>query len=293
MTLTYILVDFENVQPTAQDIALVRGEGLRLWIFRGPGQKKYSADVAEAWQPLGDNVNFIPCAKPGRNALDMHIAFYVGRLIGEHQSAGTQRGTRFVVVSKDTDYDPLLIHIREVLGCTATRVTTIKAALSGDGAARTEPRAAKSRHAAGRSPVAKAAKAAKATHAVKVALAPRTAHAARTAPATKVTRGPAAKKVAAKKTVTKASAPPRAPAAKKVTVAPPVPDAKQKVIDSLRRMGEKRPNRRKGLEHHIESHLGRKLAPGAVPDVIAALERDGVLTFNDKKVEYKLPKERK
>ena len=48
MTTTHILVDFENVQPTAADISLARGDGVRLAIFRGPGQKKYSADVAEA-----------------------------------------------------------------------------------------------------------------------------------------------------------------------------------------------------------------------------------------------------
>lgn len=286
MSLTYILVDFENVQPAAQDIGLVRGDGLRLWIFRGPGQKKYSADVAEAWQPLGDSVNFIACAKPGRNALDMHIAFYVGRLIGEHQSAGTQRGTRFVVVSKDTDYDPLLIHIRDVLGCTATRVTTMKAALSG--VEHVEPRAARTRHAASPAPAAKAAR---------VAPTSRSQAAAKAAPAAKTVRRVAAKKTVAKKTAAKAvpakAATPKQPVARKVVAAPPAVDAKQKVIDSLRRMGEKLPNKRKGLEHHIESHLGRKLAPGAVPDVIAELERDGVLTFNDKKVEYRLPKERK
>ena len=81
MTLTHILVDFENVQPTAADIGLVRGEGVRLAIFRGPGQKKYSADVAEAWQPLGGNVTFVHCAKVGRNAVDMHIAFHLGELV--------------------------------------------------------------------------------------------------------------------------------------------------------------------------------------------------------------------
>ena len=40
MTLTHILVDFENVQPSAADIGLVRGENRRLTIFRGPGQMK-------------------------------------------------------------------------------------------------------------------------------------------------------------------------------------------------------------------------------------------------------------
>ncbi|MGH6623247.1 MAG: PIN domain-containing protein, partial [Burkholderiaceae bacterium] len=232
------------------------------------------------WQPLGDSVSFIACAKPGRNALDMHIAFYVGRLIGERQSAGTQRGTRFVVVSKDTDYDPLLIHIREVLGCTATRVTTIKAALSG--VEHASPRATGRRPAASPAPAPRPAKSATA----------KTAPAAKAPPAAKTARK-AVKKTAAKKAAKTPAAPRAAAAVKKVVVAPPAPDAKQKVIDSLRRMGEKLPNKRKGLEHHIESHLGRKLPPGAVPDVIAALERDGVLTFNDKKVEYRLPKERK
>ena len=71
MTPTHILVDFENVQPSAADIALVRGDDLRLAIFRGPGQMKYSADVAEAWQPLGARVSFVHCAKAGRNAVDM------------------------------------------------------------------------------------------------------------------------------------------------------------------------------------------------------------------------------
>lgn len=44
MSQTYILVDFENVQPSADDIGFMRGEGLRLVIFRGPGQMKYGEE---------------------------------------------------------------------------------------------------------------------------------------------------------------------------------------------------------------------------------------------------------
>src|SRR5512145_1123960 len=112
MNLTHILVDFENVQPTAADIGLVRGDGLRLAIFRGPGQKKYSADVAEAWQPLGGNVTFVHCSKVGRNAVDMHIAFHLGELVAASRGGGASGRARFVIVSKDTDFDPLLIYIR-------------------------------------------------------------------------------------------------------------------------------------------------------------------------------------
>ena len=72
----------------------------------------------------------------------------------------------------------------------------------------------------------------------------------------------------------------------------PISDVKQKVIDGLRRMGDKRPVKRKGLERHV-AHLCPTLAPDAIQDLLAELERDGVLRFSDKKVEYVFPKERK
>ena len=89
-------------------------------------------------------------------------------------------------------------------------------------------------------------------------------------------------------------APQRRPARAPAVSAPAVPDARAKVIESLQRMGEKRPTKRKGLERHIESHLGRNLEPGRLEALMAQLERDGVLVFNDKNhVEYRLPKAKK
>ena len=75
-----------------------------------------------------------------------------------------------------------------------------------------------------------------------------------------------------------------APAKKKVD------SPKQIVLESLRRMGKKLPGKRKGLEHHIESHLGRKFDLDAVRALIAEMERDGWLRIVDNKVEYTLPK---
>jgi PIN domain len=261
MTLTHILVDFENVQPSAADIGLVRGENLRLTIFRGPGQMKYSADVAEAWQPLGANVTFVRCAKAGRNASDMHIAFHLGELVAAQARPGG-KGARFVIVSRDTDFDPLLLHIRSQ-GFEATRVASMKAALGGKGVEAAEPRAPKAR--APRSAPAPAA-AAKAV----ATKSPAKKTAVKKMPAAKKTAAPT-RKVAAVRTAAKAAA---------------TPDALTKVIDSLKRMGEKRPGKRKGLERHIESHLGRNLAPGQLQALMEELEREGVLVFNDNKVEY-------
>ena len=297
MTLTHILVDFENVQPTAADIGLVRGEGLRLAIFRGPGQKKYSADVAEAWQPLGGNVTFVHCAKVGRNAVDMHIAFHLGELAAAGQGAAAGDRVRFVIVSKDTDFDPLLMYIR-AHGFEASRVATIKAALHGGAADKAEPRAAKARSRRGRAeavpapapaPEVKPAKrAAKKTPAAKKAV-------AKKAPAAKKEKVESLIPVPAPRTrgvarLTQAPvvSAPSAPAAKLM------PEARVKVIESLQRMGEKRPTKRKGLERHIESHLGRNLEPGRLEALMSQLERDGVLVFNDKNhVEYRLPKAKK
>jgi hypothetical protein len=260
MILTHILVDFENVQPSAADIGLVRGENLRLTIFRGPGQMKYSADVAEAWQPLGANVTFVRCAKAGRNASDMHIAFHLGELVAAQTRPGG-KGARFVIVSRDTDFDPLLLHIRS-LGFEATRVASMKAALGGKGAEAAEPRTPKTR-APRSAPVLAAVKAVAIKSPAKKAAAKRT-------PAAKKTPAPA-RKVAAVRPAAKVAA---------------APDALTKVVDSLKRMGEKRPGKRKGLERHIESHLGRNLAPGQLQALMEELEREGVLLFNDNKVEY-------
>jgi hypothetical protein len=267
MTLTHILVDFENVQPSAADIGLVRGENLRLTIFRGPGQMKYAADVAEAWQPLGANVTFVRCAKAGRNASDMHIAFHLGELVAAQARPGG-KGARFIIVSRDTDFDPLLLHIRGQ-GFEATRVASMKAALGGKATEAAETRTPRSR-------------------------APRSAPAPAAAAKAVVSKTPARKVAAKKTTAAKKTAPARkvAAAPASATKAASAPDALAKVIESLKRMGEKRPGKRKGLERHIESHLGRNLAPGQLQALMEELERENVLVIRDNKVEY-LPKAKK
>jgi hypothetical protein len=266
MNATYILVDFENVQPGAADVALVRGEHLRLWIFRGPSQKKYPADLAEAWQPLGDRVQFIRCEKAGRNALDMHIAFQLGRLLGEHEhEAGLAlRSARFVVVSKDTDYDPLLQYIR-ALGCAATRVPNIRAALGG---AAEQP--------AHKPPKLKPVKAgAEKPAAEKPAVRGRKSAAAKKAPPAKKTRTAAAAKS------TKPSH--AAPSPEKAAA-----DLVEKAIKHLREHPKSRPAKRKSFEKNIESILRKKIEPKAVPALVDALAARGVIAITGNKIDYPL-----
>jgi hypothetical protein len=271
MSLTYILVDFDNVKPSASDIGLAHSDKYRLAVVRGPQQTRYEADLAEALHAMGNQVTFTRCAKAGKNAADMQIAFHLGELIAT-LPAGAHRNTRFVVISRDKDFDPLLMYL-QAKGLDATRAASFKAALGGKEA---EPRARATR--------TRAAKAVPAPAAAKAA--PVKATAARKAVAKKP---PAAKKAAlvqpaAKKAVHAAARTPSKKAA---------PDPIARVIEGLQRKGDERPGKRKGLERFIESHLGRNLAPGQIDALLAQLERDGVLVFKDNKVDYRLPRDKK
>ncbi|MEO8009118.1 MAG: PIN domain-containing protein, partial [Betaproteobacteria bacterium] len=133
MRLTYLLIDLENVHPAAEDMNLVRGAEFRVRIFHGPHQNKFDAEMVKAMQPLGDRLEFVQCDRNGKNALDFHIAFYLGRLVQECEAAATLGGNRarFFVVSKDAGFDALLDHIRS-LGYEAARVAGVREALFGD-----------------------------------------------------------------------------------------------------------------------------------------------------------------
>jgi hypothetical protein len=269
VTITHILVDFENTQPSAQDVALLRDSGQHLWIFRGPSQKKYDAEFAEALLSLPERVRFIKCEKSGRNALDMHIAFQLGRLLGElTQQAGTPPALAFVVVSRDTDYEPLLQYIR-AQGYAATRVPSVREAL---GAAPVPPASA-ARSAKPKSEPARPAGKSRA---------PATkARTARKAPATKVAK--AAPKAAAPRRAAKR---PAAPAA--VRAADPIVELVDKAIERLRDYPKNRPTRRDRMESWLASHLRSKLAGVDVAAIVAALENRGVVAFSGNKIHYPL-----
>lgn len=56
MILTYILIDFENVQPVAEELSLIRGADYRVRLFHGPNQNRFDAGMVKALQPLGSQL---------------------------------------------------------------------------------------------------------------------------------------------------------------------------------------------------------------------------------------------
>ncbi len=100
---TTFLIDFENVSPT--DAGLVKPDS-RVFVFVGERQSKLRLETAVALQPLGDMVAYIIIKGSGKNALDFHIAYFLGKLISEEPK------TQYVVISKDTGFDPLVEYLK-------------------------------------------------------------------------------------------------------------------------------------------------------------------------------------
>ena len=117
LRINYVLVDFENVQ-VLDSLEQLDHDHFKLLVFVGASQGKVPIDVAASLQPLGDRMEYIKISGNGMNALDFHIAYYIGRLAAADPTA------YFHIISKDAGFDPLIQHLR-VKKIFANRARTI------------------------------------------------------------------------------------------------------------------------------------------------------------------------
>lgn len=103
MKTNYILVDYENVQP--RSAARLKGGPFKLKIFVGSQKPRIPFDLAQSMQLLGDAAEYVPIEGNGRNALDFHIAYFIGRL------AATEPDAFFHIISKDSGFDVLIKYL--------------------------------------------------------------------------------------------------------------------------------------------------------------------------------------
>jgi hypothetical protein len=82
MRTNHVLVDYENVQPKSL-AALVGDQPFKVLLFVGASQAKVSFEVAGSMQALGSNASYIKISGNGPNALDFHVAYYIGRIACE------------------------------------------------------------------------------------------------------------------------------------------------------------------------------------------------------------------
>jgi len=104
MRTNYILIDYENVQNI--NLSALKGKSFFIKIFIGNLQTKVPIDLVLKSQELHTQIEWIQINGTGKNALDFHLTFMLGRLVEKDPNAC------FHVISKDTGYDHLINHLK-------------------------------------------------------------------------------------------------------------------------------------------------------------------------------------
>ncbi len=99
-----MLIDYENVQP--ESVAALAQDHFKVMVFVGASQSKVTFDAAAALQKMGSKAEYVKISGNGPNALDFHIAYYIGLL------AAAEPGAYFHIISKDTGFDQLIQHLK-------------------------------------------------------------------------------------------------------------------------------------------------------------------------------------
>jgi hypothetical protein len=108
MRKNYVLIDYENVQPGA--LTGLEQEHFNVFVFCGANQSKVSFDIVSVLQGMGNRATYVKIGGIGKNALDFHIAYYLGQLAVKEPEA------YFHIVSKDTGFDLLIEHMKSKKG---------------------------------------------------------------------------------------------------------------------------------------------------------------------------------
>ena len=101
----YVLIDHENVHPKA--LEALRPPHFKVFVFVGAVPTRILIDVASVMQSKGNDARYVRMSGSGKNALDFHVAYYMGRLASQDPDGF------FHVISGDTGFDPLIAHLRQ------------------------------------------------------------------------------------------------------------------------------------------------------------------------------------
>ncbi len=260
MPTNYVMVDFENTQPESLDELPVGA--FKIKVFVGAAQAKARARTRFfiSMHRHAAFSEYVEMARSGPNALDMHIAYYVGRLLATEPDASV------FIVSNDKDFDPIVEHVHKT-GSHCTRVKSIAEIVKLQAATRVS-------RSATAAPRAK----------VPVSKPPAAKTPASKAPAVSK---PPPKTPSVKAPPATARAPAAAPAPARKKSAPNDIDA---VVALLRRMKDK-PGKRKALAQTVAKHFadhGGARGDKAIEQTIEELLRRGLISLDGTKVRYTL-----
>ena len=100
----HVFVDFENVPSV--DLSPIADLPVLVTLLIGGVQNKLDTDFVEQIHAHAAKVRFVKLSASGRNALDLALAYYLGRAVVENGQP------EFHIVSRDKDFEPLLTHLR-------------------------------------------------------------------------------------------------------------------------------------------------------------------------------------
>ena len=129
MTKKLVLVDYENIQKI--DLSIL-DESYRAIVFVGAKQNPPKAAKKPTTAHRFTRVDFQKIEGTGKNALDFHIAFQLGRTIE------VAPATECFVLSRDKGFDPLLSHLNKN-GLKCQRVNSLDELMVPAVAAKPEP----------------------------------------------------------------------------------------------------------------------------------------------------------
>lgn len=95
-----LLIDYENIQNF--NLFSIQKKDIYIKIFVDQNQTKIPIALVQSTQAIGQRVEWVSIEGAGKNALDFHIAFYLGKLskdVGEEA---------FLIFSKDKGFDHLI-----------------------------------------------------------------------------------------------------------------------------------------------------------------------------------------
>lgn len=98
-----VFIDFENVPDI--DLAPLEGMNAHVTLLIGKNQKKIDLALVQQIRRFAGQVELVEVGATGRNALDLTLAFYLGRAIERSPAAQCS------IVSKDKDFDAMISHL--------------------------------------------------------------------------------------------------------------------------------------------------------------------------------------
>lgn len=100
----HVFVDFENVP--AVDLSAIGNLPVFVTLLIGKTQTKLDTAFVEQIHTHAAKVRLVTLGASGRNALDLTLAYYLGRAVAERADLDLH------IVSKDKDFEPLIAHLR-------------------------------------------------------------------------------------------------------------------------------------------------------------------------------------